>query len=556
MPKLEIDAPDGKTLEVDVPEGTDPSKYDGIVNDVIADYTKGSSTPTETPGALKSAALGAMSGIPGAETLVSGVQAIDPKTTFEQAHQGLEDAKNKAWEEHPVAYGTGKTVGMAGTALAAPTGIPAAVGLGAAAGLDVANKPSEFLESAGKGAATGFALGKIGEKIISPALESLSNAAPQLAKKVLAALGNKATTEDIERYLANPEAVNAAGTVEDVGNKLAGLTDDVTKASGQLSNMARGELNPSNTLDAKSLKDAAMEAVQKYYVDGNVATKADQTAVNTIIDQYNKLTDIAETNGGNLPETTLRQMIDRIQSATKDSTYGNPEAGASQQALKEFGGKLNDLLRKTNPDYAEQMAPSAEAAKLSSNLQNQFKLDNGETTDSTLSKVNNLLKPGKPEGQDLAGQLQNLTGTDIMGALKNAKTNENLSTGGAGEATKALMATLGFGVGKMTGIPYGGIAGAASGRFGANAVNGGNIAKSIMDMYLQGSEGFSNSALKPIMAKFGPVLINAAKQGGNQLAATHFVLATSNPEYQQLADHVQNNQSSDDQLNTGVRNQE
>lgn len=525
-----------------------------LAQKVLAKYPQYSDMVDSGPGMLKSAALGAMSGIPGAETAISGIESLDPKTTFEQAHQGLENDKDAAWNAHPVAYGAGKTAGIVGTGLAAPEGIPAMAAMGAAAGADTAAKPADLAKGAAEGATSGLALGTLGEKVISPAISSLADMAPTLAKKVLAALGNKASVEDIERYLSNPSAVNNAGTVEGVGSKLADLTGDVTKTSGQLSQAARGLLDPSNLIDMHDIKDAAMKAVGKYYVNGNVATSADQGAVNTIMDQYNKLGDVSE--NGMIPETHLRDMLDRIQAATKDATYGNPEAGASQQALKEFGGNLNDVLRTNNPEYAAAMKPSADAASLSSNLQDQFKIEGDQPTDATITKVNNLTKPGKPEGVDLANQLQNMTGQDIMGNLQNAKTNEALSSPGSGEATKALFATLGFGAGKMTGVPYGGIAGAAGGRFAANAVNGGNVAKSIMDTYLKGSDAFNDSAVKPILAKYGPVLINAAKQGGNQLAATHFVLATSNPEYQQLVDHVQQNQSSDEQLNTGIRNQE
>jgi len=39
MATLKIQAPDGKTLKITVPEGTDPSEYDRIVDDVIGDYS-------------------------------------------------------------------------------------------------------------------------------------------------------------------------------------------------------------------------------------------------------------------------------------------------------------------------------------------------------------------------------------------------------------------------------------------------------------------------------------------------------------------------------------
>ena len=134
----------------------------------------------------------------------------------------------------------------------------------------------------------------------------------------------------------------------------------------------------------------------------------------------------------------------------------------------------------------------------------------------------------------LAEQLKNMTGTDIVDQLKNAQTKENFGAKGPGGALKLLMTGMGFGMGHATGIPGGGIGGAAIGRYAAEGIDGGHVAKSILDMYMKGAD---NAALKT----YGPILIQAAKQGGNSLAATHFVLATSKPDYQALMEEVQNN---------------
>lgn len=549
-----------ETVKAKYPEYKDVDNQE-LAQKVVAKYPEYQSVvdftaiKPEDPGLLKSAAAGIMSGIPGAETAVSGIQAIGDKT-YEEAHKDLEDLKNAAWEQHPVAYGAGKTAGFVGTGLTLPvTGTlagAAATGaaLGAASGLDTSatptDMPMEALKGAGTGALTGGVLHGAGK-----VLESL----PSVSKNVLGSLGKETSKEGVESYLANPEAINAAPSGENIANKVADLTNDITKASGHLSESARSVLSPTeNPLNIKNIKDAAMEATQKYFTEGNPATAADETSIKAIIDQYQKLANIAESNNGVVPETTLRSMIDRLQAATKESTYGNPEASASQRALKEMSGKLNDLLRKANPEYAEAMAPSAEAAQLSSDLQSQFKLENGQPTNTTAGQISNLLKEGKPETQALAEKLKNMTGTDIQELMKNSKLKESFNALGAGGALKTLMSGLGFGVGKMTGIPFAGIGGAGVGRYASEAMNGGQIAKSILDAYISGSKAYSNSAIAPLLAKFGPVLVNAAKVGGNQLAATHFVLATSNPEYQTLANHMQDN--SDTEENTGIKNQE
>lgn len=499
--------------------------------------------PTEGPGMLKSAALGAMSGIPGAETVVSGIQSLDPNTTYEQAHQGLEDARDKAWDEHPVAYGAGKTAGIVGTGLALPASIPAAIGVGAASGLDTVSKLSEVPGAVTKGAAVGGVLGAAGKYIAEPAINAVAGMLPKAAKSGIAALGKDLNPETIDAYLARPGAINAANTSGEIGEQLAKATGDVTKASGQLSQQARGLLNPEHGVMSVQNGISDVQAVingakQQYMRDGVVKTGM-EPAINALDGELARITSLAKANNGVVSEDLLRGIIDDLQSATKEASFGNPEVSAKQDALKSLGGRLNDMLREGNAPYAKAMAPSAEAAQLSSGLQKKFSLKDGDVTDATSTKLNNVLKEGKTEGYDLLEQLKGLTGQDFIQKLEDAATKGAFDTPGSGSVLKTLAAGLGFGVGKTSGVPFGGIGGAAVGRFAAEGMHGGQIAKSILDAYLAGSEKFANSALKPAMAKFGPVLVNAAKQGGNKLAATHFVLATSNPEYQELANHMQ-----------------
>jgi hypothetical protein len=70
-------------------------------------------------------------------------------------------------------------------------------------------------------------------------------------------------------------------------------------------------------------------------------------------------------------------------------------------------------------------------------------------------------------------------------------------------------------------------------------IDGGTVAKNIIDAYLGAKGSVENTAASRALQKFGPLLADAAKRGGNALASTHFVLATSNPEYQELVDQHQ-----------------
>lgn len=52
MANLRIEAPDGKTLVIPVPEGTDPSQYDTIVDDVVAHYKSEAMDPRYLEGKM------------------------------------------------------------------------------------------------------------------------------------------------------------------------------------------------------------------------------------------------------------------------------------------------------------------------------------------------------------------------------------------------------------------------------------------------------------------------------------------------------------------------
>lgn len=549
MPKLKINAPDGKVLRIDVPEGTSPDQYDALVDDVLADYE---TSQVETPGALKSGALGVMSGIPGAQSLVSGIEAMGDKT-FEEAQKHTEIQKDKAWEEHPVAYGTGKAAGIVGSSLAIPGGavstIPRAIATGAAmgglSGLDTTTDTSDIPENIAKGAGMGGAFGGAAKGIVEPAVGAVVNKfAPALGKRAVASLG-KPTLEDVESYLKNPEAIRGALTNPQMAEKLAGAAEDVGKVSGHLSAEARSGLSSTKApLTVDNILETFEAAKGKYLTNGMPATAADETAVKALDGQLDRLIKIAETNNGEIPETTLQEVIHKLQDSINANTWGNPEASAAQEAMKNLSGRLNSMLKKSNEAYGEAMIPSAEAAGLKGDLVGKFGLETAPTgkvsaTEATNTKMGNVLKESKTESQDMLGKLNEMTGIDFLELARNAKTREAFEGEGASQGLNVIAHAGGYGLGALSNIPGGRLVGSLVGGVVGHNIDGGQVAKKILDAYISGSSKFANSASKKALSKYGPLLVQAAKQGGNQLAATHFVLGTSDPEYQALASELE-----------------
>lgn len=501
--------------------------------------------PTEAPGALKSAALGAMSGIPGAETIVSGIQAISPNKTYEEAHKRLEDLKNQAWEEHPVAYGAGKTAGIAGTALAVPASIPAAIGVGAVSGLDVATKIEDMPMDIAKGAGMGGVFGAAGKYIAEPAINAVVNKiAPAIGKRAVASLG-KPTLQDVESYLQNPEAIRNALSNPQMAEKLAGSTEDVGKVSGQLASGARELLDKNRgVISLGDIKPIIMGAKQKYLTNGLPASASDEIAIKALDSQYERMYAIAKVNNGEIPETTLQEIIHKLQESIKENTWGNPDASAAQEAMKNLSGRLNGMLKRGNEAYSEAMVPSAEAVSLKSDLVGKFGLETApmgkvSATEATNVKVGNVLKENKTESQDMLEQLKNMTGIDFLDLAKKAQTKEAFEGGGASQGVNVVAHAGGYGLGALSNIPGGRLVGSLLGGVVGHNIDGGQVAKKILDAYIAGSSSFATSVTKKALQKYGPLLIKAAKQGGNQLAATHFVLGTSDPEYQNLVNELE-----------------
>jgi hypothetical protein len=553
--------------------------------------------PTAAPapeemGSLKAGALGLMSGIPGAETVVSGIQAISPDVTYEQAHQNLETDKDQAWDQHPVAYGTGKTAGLVGTGLVAPEGLAGALAVGAASGVDSAVRPADFIADAAKGAAVGGVLHGVGEKVISPLINKVL---PSAAKGAVATLGAP-TREDIEAYLSNPEAIRNALTNPQMAEKLAGtaskLGDETSELSAGARGLLRGDVSPisseipfepgthtalgaektlpasdnlmmgamgnaaeagpsqvvvtsggpsieSSINPASNIKDTLRpifdELKSRYLQNGVPKSSASEAAINALDNQYRRIQEIAAANGGKLTEQDLKGQIVELQNLAKKAFTDDNPAATAKDALKNLSGALNGALKESNPAYGAAMEPVAERTGLLADVAKKFNLESTDEggyapTEATVTKVRNILNENKTQSQHYLEKLKDLTGIDFLDLAKNADIAGRFNKEGSDQGLNVLAHSAGYGLGALSNVPGGRLIGALSGGFIGHNIDGGRIAQSILDRYLNFKGGPTNAALQ----KFGPILVKAAKAGGNQLASTHYVLATSDPEYQSL----------------------
>lgn len=145
MASIEAQAPDGATLNIDVPDGTDPSHYAGMVDDAVQHYTSTMQSP------LESAGRGALRNFPLAQQAAAAVAPWNPlskEKTYGAELQHLTEAAEQGKEQNPKAYYTGATAGTI-----APMAIPFAGGA-----LKLAGPALEAAEVAGGAGALGGGL--------------------------------------------------------------------------------------------------------------------------------------------------------------------------------------------------------------------------------------------------------------------------------------------------------------------------------------------------------------------------------------------------------------
>lgn len=521
----------------------------------------------EDPGTLKSAAAGVMSGIPLAETATAGLESALGDKTYAEEHKALEDLKDKAWAKHPYAYGAGKVGGIAGTTLLAPEStlgrIALAAGMGAGSGIDASENTDSMLGNAAKGAAVGTALGGAAEGVSAAASKLL----PKVGKGILSSMSGG--PENVETYLADRAGVNAALPPVGAAEKLASGLNTLDSKAGELSEGARGLLKPDVapvTIPGKptppnmmlgamgqAIPDEVSDTLKpifdgiksRFTQNGVASTPANEAAVNALDGQFNRLVQMAKANGGKLSETDLKQQIVDLQKMLSKNVFDNPDVSATKEALKQLSGSLNGMLKESNPAYGQAMKPVADLKNMIGDVKDTFRPEVNDSgsfinSDTTNSKMGNILNENKTNAQELLNKFGDLTGFDFVKNAKLDKVRQALESGSHSSPVLNVAGhAVGYGAGALSNVPGGRLIGSLLGGAAAHAVDGGAVAKSIMDTYLNGMEKITDSGLKASYQKYAPMLIAAAKQGGNQLAATHFVLATSHPEYQAIVEHSQ-----------------
>jgi hypothetical protein len=515
---------------------------------------EGVETPSKPESFVRGAAQGASLGF--ADEITGALEALTSQKPYTQAREESRTAYEAAKEANPKTYMGGEFAGAGATALIPGLGeltVPKIAAQGALYGLgtseaDLTKAAPEDIRQATKDVAIGGASGAIGgtiaNKVITPAI---TKAIPAVAKWATASIiPEKEALEAVTARLSNPEGIKNALTTPGLVEKLGSVTNKALKKANELSEAARGTLNPNKVTNTAELADAFKEIQSNFMTEGIPSGEAQEAALAAINKWKGVVKQHLAANEGDLSDTTLAQLIRDMR---KDINY-NPQIAtaatdSANNALQSLNKRLDSMLKDApgNEAYKAAMVPVDELMQGITKVEKLFNLVKGKggevvASPITESRVAHALGPNKTYTQEALGHLKNLTGEDLMGEMEKSQMRNVFESGKkGGYGLQAWGAGVGATAGRLLQLPGGALAGGAIGGLAANAVEGGKIAATLIDKYL----AVKGSGVGGAIMKYGPLLADAAKRGGNALAATHFVLSTSHPEYQKLVEETEEN---------------
>lgn len=470
--------------------------------------------------------------------------------SYEEERDEIREKNRLAQEQNPWSYGGGSLVGAAGT-MAVP-GLNIAKGAGVIGG---AAKAAALGGAAGYGASEEKTLeGQLKDvstgALLSGGIQGVSSligkAAPAVGKKSLNVLTG-VPEEVSERYLANPQAINAAKSLPEIAETIPQHLAKVREEIPELSQSAGKLLSSARSVD----KGVSVGTVINE-LDSILKSSSDPDKLGIIKNQIDDLMQKSSQRAGSISENALADRITEqelksiIKKLADQADFKNPIPSSDVAAINSASGKLNEILKKTNPEYASEVKKVAERINLRNSLIKKYgleKIPGGgyKSTDRTVSALRDLGKINKMDRAAVADELKQITGADIQSDVMSSVTKDaftkDLTRGSRNVNLGAMIGnavTPRTGLGTAAGAITGGPMGAAIGAMAGATVDkyGTQIGKKALDAthYIQ------KLSQSPIGQKFIAPIQHAMSRGPQAVSATIFLLGQTDPEFRRLVD--------------------
>lgn len=508
---------------------------------------------SELESGLRGVAQGATFGF--SDEITGALESMLTEKTYKQARDESRKAYEQAQEQNPYSYGTGQIGGAVATALIPGLGEmnlakAAAMGGVQALGDSTADNTQDMALDVAKGGALGAGTFGVLNKVVAPAAKYVSGKISEKAPNVMETISKKVgkgifgvDEQATENYLKNSVDVNNSRSMGELADSVLNRADDASAISemrskaSELSNDAWATLNKKSGITKKEITDAITNYIDDpkagLTIDGNVVGNAQELALRRM-EALKKQID--SFGAENISEENLKRIISNLDD---NINWNNPEQGPTNDAIKSLRTFIDTKLKTQNPAYKTAMEKVEEVTKAQNEVKSVFQNRmNPESYDKFNKAVKNLINKDEMSSANQAvNKIQEHTGYDLRKDITNSWTKAQFEKGDINGSRKTLLGgVIGTAAGSVVGAPT--IGGAVGGAVGFTADRyAGPIFKKVLD----GSISANQYAAKFANTKFAKVITDAASRGNSSLAATHFLLSQTNPDYRKMS------QESDDE---------
>lgn len=208
--------------------------------------------------------------------------------------------------------------------------------------------------------------------------------------------------------------------------------------------------------------------------------------------------------------------------------------------------KRQDMRGELLPELSNKFDTAAQAVTSAENELEPIKKLSRNSTQNAIRQQG--FKTPNIENRRAFEEISKRMGRDVIGEMKDRAVLDSFNKESAQGSRKALMyGAGGTAIGGLLGGPAGAAAGGAVGSQvgGAMDIYGGRVAKKVLDsdlfQKLSTNLGNAVTTAPERFGKFAPALQSAAQRGTQALAATHFILQQTQPEYQSMIKNMNEN---------------
>lgn len=313
--------------------------------------------------------------------------------------------------------------------------------------------------------------------VTNPLMLGFSRGLSNIGKKSIASFLGPSEGAVKARFSRPSDIINAK-PLEDIGEDLAGTVSRIEKVVSKQDDEAWNKL-----FKLKSEPRSQIENIIKGVRDelkitgsGKKATPVGQSQ-NRAYDFLNKRIKEIQQIRQRGTSTDVEQMLDQkqmrelLQSIDKDINWEDQSADVLNTSLERIRGKINELIKSSNPEYAGKIEELASSKALLENAKKKFSItkQGGEyiSSDTTPSKLKLSIDEKRARTREVLDQIKKEYGDDIARRVEDRLFNEQFKGGTTTGSRKAVIGgAIGAGIGSMLDSPMlGSLAGGATGAY-------------------------------------------------------------------------------------------